>query len=174
MNVQSITKIALTGAALASLVATVMAAPATPSGAPAGVRVSKQVAPPQGIGPKKLKATYLAAGNGNGASLPQYAFTTVDSTTVSCSTANCTIGIETMAQMTPLGADWAICLVVDGAYASCQYQGIQGSTTGWAVGNARGMATGLAVGSHTVDTQVYTEASGAMYAYYQSDVRVYK
>ena len=36
MNVQSITKIALTGAALASLVATVMAAPATPSGAPAG------------------------------------------------------------------------------------------------------------------------------------------
>jgi hypothetical protein len=147
---------------------------AQPNGMPPGARPSREMAPPQGIGPKKLQKSWLAAGNGGGASLPQFAFTTVDTTTVSCTVTNCTIGVETMAQIQPKGGDWAICLLVDGSSVSCQYQGLQGQTTGYAVGNARGVATGLAIGNHTVTTQLYAEGSGCVYAYYQTDSRVYK
>lgn len=79
-----------------------------------------------------------------------------------------------MAQLEPQGGDWAICLKIDGVTASCQYQGVLGGPSGYVTGNARGVKTGVANGSHTVLTQLYVEGAGATYAYYQTDVRVYK
>ena len=171
MRVQSLVKIALAASALVSLFSNALAAP---GGMPPGVRLSQQVSPPQGIGPKKLQSSYLAGGVAPGAPLPQYVFTTIDSTTVTCAKANCTIGIETMGQIQPQGGDWAICLLVDGLYVSCPYQGVQAGPTGFVVGNVRGLATGIAAGAHTVDTQFYAEGANAIYTVYQSDIRVYK
>jgi hypothetical protein len=170
MKLQTIAKITLAATALASRVA---AQAAGPAGTPAGAK--SPGVQPQAVGPKKLLSTYIGSGNGNGASLPQFAYTTIDSATVNCkNTGGCTIGIETMAQIKPQGGDWAICLTVDGTNTSCQYQGIQGSTTGYVVGNARGVRTGVTFGNHAVTTQIYVEGAGAVYAYFQSDYRVYK
>lgn len=171
MKFQTIAKVALAGTALASLMSVAVAAQL--NGTPAGVKQSHQIAPPQGIGPKKLQKTYVAAGNGNGAALAQFAFTTVDTTTVSCTT-TCSIEINAMSQIQSAGADWAICLLIDGGSVSCQYQGNLAGPSSYVVGNASGFAANLAVGSHTATLQLYTESSTATYEYFQSSVRVYK
>jgi hypothetical protein len=122
-----------------------------------------------------LSSTYDAVGNGLSTSLPQFAFTTVATNSVKCNHAHgCSIGIETTAQMQTGGADWAICLLVDGASVSCQYQGVQSGPSGFVVGNARGWASGVPQGFHTVETQLYTESASATYQYFQTDVRIYK
>jgi len=173
MKLQTIAKIALATTAMASLVA---AHAAGSDGMPPGISGGKAPgAKPDAVGPEKMIATYVKAGNGNNAALPQFAFTTIDSSVVNCkNTGGCSIGIETMAQLKPQGGDWAICLKVDGVTASCQYQGNLGGPSGYVVGNARGFKTGVAFGNHTVDTQLYVEGAGCTYAYYQSDIRVYK
>jgi hypothetical protein len=150
------------------------AAAAAGNGMPPGVKMRDQ-GTLAAIGDNlKLQKTVTGLGNGLGASLPQFAFTTIDERTVTCAVAaGCAIGMEAMAQMKPQGADWAICLYIDGLSVSCQYQGIQGSTTGYVVGNARGMGT-VAQGNHTVTTQLYTEAATSTYAYFQTDYRIYK
>jgi hypothetical protein len=159
-----------------SLVATAAVAFAGPAGTPKGApaQAAQSNSAPTAGGKEKLVATYDAVGNGSGTSLPQFGFTTVASSTVKCESGGCSIGIESMAQITPKGGDWAICLLVDGTSVSCQYQGVQGSTSGFVVGNARGWASGLSAGNHTVDTQLYAEGAGATYAYFQTDSRVYK
>lgn len=172
MLLQTISKFALATAAVAGLAA---AQAAGPAGSPPGAKVPQAQVSPQISGVKKLVATYMGQGNGNNAALPQFAFTTIDSGTVKCgNTAGCTIGIESMAQIKPQGGDWAICLQVDGTNTTCQYQGIQGSTTGYVVGNARGIRTAVALGNHTVATVLYVEGAGCTYAYYETDYRVYK
>lgn len=173
MKSLTIAKVAL---AATTVVMSMVVQAAGPAGTPAGaVNNNAQGIKPDAVGPEKLLATYIGSGNGNNAALPQFAFTTVDSATVNCkNTGGCTIGIETMAQLKPQGGDWAICLQVDGTNTSCQYQGHQGSTTGYVVGNARGVRTGVAFGNHSVATVLYVEGAGCTYAYYQSDYRVYK
>jgi hypothetical protein len=160
-----------------SLIATTVAAVAAGSGAPKGAPAGAQASPNAVAGPntkEKLLATYDASGNGNSASLPQFAFTTIASSVVKCGNAGgCSIGIEAMNQMKTGGADWAICLLIDGASVSCQYQGVQSGPSGYVVGNARGWGT-VSSGTHTVDTQLYTESGSASYQYFQTDARVYK
>jgi hypothetical protein len=122
-----------------------------------------------------LSNNYDAMGNGAGSSLTQNSYTTIASNRVKCNHAHgCSIGIETMAQVQTAGADWGICLLVDGNAVSCQYQGVQSGPSSFVVGNARGWATGVTEGFHTVDTQLYTESASATYEYFQTDVRVYK
>jgi hypothetical protein len=161
---------------LASAALAFAGTPGTPQGAPAPYAGS--TAPFAVLGPNTaeiLSSTYDAVGNGLSTALPQFAFTTVASNHVKCNHAHgCSIGIESMAQMHTGGADWAICLVVDGGSVSCQYQGIQSGPSSFVSGNARGWATGVAQGTHTVETQLYTESASATYQYFQTDVRIYK
>ena len=158
-----------------SLLVTTVAAVAGGSGAPKGA--GAQASPNAVLGPntkETLLGTYDASGNGLSTSLPQYTFTTIATSKVKCGNATgCSIGIESMAQIQSGGADWAICLLIDGNQASCQYQGVQSGPSSYVVGNARGWGT-VAQGSHTVDTQLYTESASATYQYFQTDARVYK
>ena len=157
-----------------SLLASAAVAVAGTSGAPKGSNVQTNTVASGPNTKEKLITTYDAVGNGNGASLPQFAFTTVATSQVSCANAaGCSIGMESMAQVTTGGADWAICLVIDGSSVECQYQGVQSGPSGYVVGNARGWGT-VATGTHTVVTQLYTESATATYAYFQTDTRIYK
>jgi len=125
------------------------------------------------FGPKKLLDTYMAIGFNT---IPlSSGYNTVDTSVVTCpnNVQACTIGLESMAQLTTGGGDWAICLKVDGIAPSCQYQGVQGSLTGLVVGNARGARQNLAPGTHTVETQIHVQNSGSLY-FFHTDYRVYK
>ena len=50
---------------------------------------------------------------------------------------------------------------------------VQSGPSSFVVGNARGWGT-VALGSHTVYTQIYTESTTATYSYFQTDTRIYK
>jgi hypothetical protein len=157
-----------------SLLATTAAAFAGPAGAPrnafAGHASGGAVASPNTK--QVLIASYDSLGNGG--YLPQFTFTTVTTNKVNCpNAAGCSIGIEAMDQVQTGGADWAICLRIDGASVSCQYQGMQPDGRAFVVGNARGWGT-VSQGIHTVDAQLYTDGASAMAGYFQTDVRVYK
>ena len=166
----------MVSAAFAASVLVSTLALAGPAGSPPGAGMKRAAATPEAtVGPKKLVNTWIGSGNGNNAALPQFVYTTIETTVVNCANAaGCTIGIESMAQIKPQSADWAICLRVDGVSASCQYQGNLQGPSGYVIGNARGVKTGITTGSHTVTTQLYVEGVGATYAAYQTDVRVYK
>ena len=155
-----------------SLVAVAATAVAGTSGTPKGVKT--QASPNVNLAKEKLSATYDVNGNGQSAGLPQFQFTTVASSTVSCgNAAGCSIGIGAMAQIQSAGADWAICLSIDGTYVECQYQGVQAGPSSFVVGNARGWGT-VALGSHTVNLDLYTESASGTYQYFQMDTSVYK
>jgi hypothetical protein len=165
--------------AAVSLLATAVAASAaglagSPHGAPAQAQ-AQDTSPLAGPNTKEtLISTYDAVGNGNSASLPQNAFTTIAASNVKCTNTNgCSIGIESMVQIQSGGGDWAICLLIDGAQTSCQFQGVQSGPSSFVVGNARGWGT-VAAGTHSVQTQVYVSGPSATYQYFQTDARVYK
>jgi hypothetical protein len=167
-------------AACASALAACVAAGAAwagPAGSPPGspaMHAGALVSPNASV-KETLIGSYDAKGNGQTAPLPQYAYTTIATTTFKCTNSTgCSVVIESMDQIQPMGGDWAICLLVDGTSVSCQYQGVQGGPSSYVVGNARGWAGGLAQGTHTVTTQLYVEGAGAAYVYFQTDVSVFK
>jgi hypothetical protein len=122
-----------------------------------------------------LSSTYTAVGDGKSAPLSYRDVTTIATNHVKCNHAHgCSIGIESMAQLSIFDRDWEICWVVDGAYVGCQYQGLLSGPSGFVVGNARGWVSGVSQGFHTVETQLYTDSSSATYQYFQTDVRIYK
>jgi len=153
-----------------SLIAATSLAFAGSSGSPKGHGVSQNTAT---AGVSKISGTIDVNGNGESASLPQFAFTEVADASVSCKKA-CSIEVEAMSQIQTAGADWAICLVVDGVDVSCQYQGVQAGPSSFVVGNARGFAAALAVGTHDVQMQLYSESATATYQYFQMDVNILK
>ena len=114
----------------------------------------------------KLKSEAFVQGNGDGTPLTQFAYTPIDSgTTLNC-TKTCTVSATASAQMQTGGADWAICIAVDGADFECQYQGVQSGPSSFVVGNIETAAPSLAIGHHTVQTQLYTESTTATYEYF--------
>ena len=161
---------------LASAAVAFAGTPGAPKGAPAQSPYAAGAFAVDGPNTaESLSSTYDAVGNGVSTSLPQFGFTTIATNKVKCNhLQGCSIGIETMAQMHTGGADWAICLLIDGSSVSCQYQGVQSGPSSYVVGNARGWAAGVPNGFHTVETQLYTESSSATYQYFQTDVRIYK
>jgi hypothetical protein len=170
MSIRTVIVVSLLSTAVAALAAGPVG---SPKGAPSAH--SGSIAGQSGPNTKeKLTGVYDASGNGFSTSLPQFAFTTIATSMVKCSNAaGCSIGIETMAQIQSAGADWAICLLIDGGSVSCQYQGVQAGPSSFVVGNARGWGT-VALGTHQVDTQLYTESASATYQYFQTDTSVYK
>jgi len=173
MYVPNQVKAGLVGASLVALFSQAFAQ----SGMPPGVAAAapSDVSVLAAVGPKKLINTFIAAGNGGASALPTGVYTVIDTSAVNCgNAAGCTYGFESMVQIKPVAGDWAICLFVDSISVSCQYQGHLGSTSGWVVGNARGVRLGVAQGAHTVQTKVYVEGTGAVLAAYQTDYRVYK
>jgi hypothetical protein len=167
----------LAGASLLASTAIAFAAPSgAPQGAPAQSPYGASSFAVAGANTQELlSGTYIAEGNGNSTPLTQGGFTTIASSNVKCNHAHgCSFGIESMAQMQTGGGDWAICLMVDGAAVSCQFQGVQSGPSSFVVGNALGFASGIAQGFHTVDTMLYTQSASATYQYFQTNVNVYK
>ena len=121
----------------------------------------------------KQKNEAFVTGNGLSTSLPQFTFVPIDSGTVlSCKKA-CTVSAEVTAQVQTGGADWAICILVDGADIECQYQGVQSGPSSFVVGNASG-SVGAAAGSHTVQTQLYSESTTGTYQYFAMHYAVHQ
>jgi hypothetical protein len=121
----------------------------------------------------KMKKEIFVTGNGLSTSLPQFQFTTIDTESTSCSKV-CTISADVSSQMNTGGADWAICVLVDGATMDCQYQGVQSGPSSFVVGNVTGSLGSLAIGSHTIQTQLYTESASATYQYYAMHYAVHQ
>jgi hypothetical protein len=128
----------------------------------------------QAVEPMKLKTEAFVNGNGESTPLPQFAFTPIDAGTVLKCTKLCTISADVTAQIQTAGADWAICITVDGADIECQYQGVQAGPSTYVVGNAGASLASVAIGSHTVQTQLYTESASATYQYYNMHYAVHQ
>ncbi len=80
------------------------------------------------------------------------------------STCSIEADMSVQAQGTGTGNAWAICLVVDGNYATCPYYGFLDSAF-FENGTQVESLTGLAVGRHTVQTQVFSANGGTVYNY---------
>jgi hypothetical protein len=133
------------------------------------------------FGPKRLVETFMAKGPGSVPISLGAQWTTLDSSTVVCPGTNiCTIGLESMVQIHPLGGNWAICLKIDNIAHSCQLQGTWGQGgNGIVVGNARGALQNLQPGPHTVSTEVFlqnppTSGGPAKVYFFHTDYRIYK
>jgi hypothetical protein len=114
----------------------------------------------------KLKTEAFVQGNGESTSLTQYNYTPIDSGTVLKCTKVCTISATASAQMQTGGADWVICIEVDGSCVEDQYQGVQSGPSSFVVGNIETSDPSLAAGNHTVQTFLYTESTTATYQYF--------
>lgn len=113
----------------------------------------------------KTKKVAFVVGNGSGSALAGGTFTIIDSpTTFSCTKA-CTISADSMVQYQPgaSGVQWAICIYVDGSSIGCPYQS-QAANTFFQVGNVQEAAS-LAIGNHTVQTQVFVSSASSLYGY---------
>ena len=123
--------------------------------------------------PIKLKNTAVV--NGSGGSLAA-GFNNIDSgSTLNCGTSSCTISGEDMVQLEAgtNGSLWAICVLVDGNYASpgCPYQG-SATSANYQVGNSQQSAV-VGSGNHTVQTQVYV-ANASTLGEWQFTYRIYR
>jgi len=159
---------------ISKLVFALAAASLVSTGAYAGHSGSplKNSAVQRTVVPMKLKNEAYVTGNGESTALTQFSFTPIDSgTTLNCKKA-CTLAAEATAQMNTGGADWAICLVIDGADVECQYQGVQSGPSTFVVGNASGSTTG-GIGHHTFQTQLYTESASATYQFFNMHYSVH-
>lgn len=122
----------------------------------------------------KLKKEAFVQGNGNSTPLTQFAFTPIDAGTVLNCTKVCTVSASVSAQMHTGGADWAICITVDGTSIECQYQGVQSGPSSYVVGNVEASVPSLAIGNHTVQTQLYTESTSATYQYFSMHYAIHQ
>ncbi len=129
----------------------------------------KLVAPP----PLKQKNEAFVTGNGNSTSLPQFTFTPIDAGSVLTCKKACTVSADVSAQVQTAGGDWAICITVDGSDIECQYQGVQSGPSSFVMGNA-GASAGASAGSHTFQTQLYAEGSGATYQYFNMHYSIHQ
>ncbi|HUJ46924.1 MAG TPA: hypothetical protein VLV55_07305 [Rhizomicrobium sp.] len=162
----SISKLVIALAAV-SLVST--AAFAGPSGSPLKGAIKQ---PP--VQTLKLAKEAYVTGNGLSTSLPQFAYTPIDTGTVlRCTKPTCVISADVTAQMQTGGADWAICITVDGGDIECQYQGVQSGPSSFVVGNV-GASSPEAIGKHTVQTSLYTESTTATYQYFAMHYAVHE
>ena len=152
--------------AAAGLVSTV--AYAGPSGSPAHSNMKHQ--PVQTL---KMRNEAFVTGNGLGAALTQFDYTPIDSGTVLHCKKACVISADATSQLQTAGADWAICIALDGSYIECQYQGVQAGPSSYVMGNA-GASAAAAIGDHTVQTFLYTESASATYQYYAMHYAVHQ
>jgi hypothetical protein len=112
-------------------------------------------------------------GNGLSTAFPQFAFTPIDAGSVLNCKKACTLSADVTAQMNTGGADWAICITVDGTDIECQYQGVQSGPSSFVTGNVSANAS-AAAGNHTVQTQLYTESASATYQYFAMHYAVHQ
>jgi hypothetical protein len=113
----------------------------------------------------KVKSEAFVQGNANSATLTA-GYNNVDSgTTLNCTrvcTVSATASIQYEAGTT--GTQWAICIFVDGVSAECQYQREEPYTF-FDVGNIQTAVPSLAIGHHTVQTQVYVTNNSTLQYY---------
>jgi hypothetical protein len=113
----------------------------------------------------KLKNEAFVIGNGNGTPFPQFGFTPIDPGTVLNCKRACILSASGSVQVSTGGADWALCLVMDGSPIECQYQGVQSGPSGFVMGNAQ-LSASFPAGAHTFQTQLYTDSASATYQYF--------
>ncbi|HSC18788.1 MAG TPA: hypothetical protein VLC74_07725 [Rhizomicrobium sp.] len=121
----------------------------------------------------KLKNEAFVIGNGNGTPFPQFEFTPIDSGTVLNCKSKCILSASASVQVATGGADWALCLVMDGAPIECQYQGVQSGPRGFVMGNAQ-VAARFGAGAHTFQTQLYADGASATYEYFSMHYAVHE
>jgi hypothetical protein len=175
MSVQHYVKAGLLAAAVvASFSQATVAAPGAPAGAQMMPSAAEKAGGTESYVERKVVKIYLNSGNGAGSALNALTFNTIESGTVNCTNAaGCTVGQDSMVQLSPNGGNWAICLAVDGVYSSCQYQGHTPDVSSFVVGNAKGLSGKVSFGLHAVRTDVFVDLASSLYAW-QTDTRVYK
>jgi len=119
---------------------------------------------------RKLQSTtqsYSSSGTSVGAG-----FVAIDSpVTFKCPAGGCTVSAEQNVQVSGTAADnrWAICTTVDGTYMSqpnCPYLGYVPSDGSYAAGSfVQNMSGVTAAGTHTLQTQLYTDDGGTLSIY---------
>ena len=114
-------------------------------------------------------------GNALSASIPSFTFNNIDpGETVNCGKNPCTVTALASVQYEPgaTGGGWAICQLIDGVDAQCQYYG-QADTTFFVVSTvSASMAVGP--GTHTVQTQIYVEQANSTLQYYNLEYHAVK
>jgi hypothetical protein len=175
MSFQQCVKAGLLAAAvIASFSQAAVAAPGVPPGARMKPAASEEAGGTESYTERKVVKIYLNNGNGFGSALNAFTFNTIESGTVNCTNgAGCTVGQDSMVQLSPNGGNWAICLAVDGVYSSCQYQGNLPDVSSFVVGNAKGFSAKVPFGLHAVRTDVFVDAASTLHGW-QTDTRVYK
>ena len=132
-------------------------------GEPPGVHSAKKVSA-EAIGTAhKLQKTYFDT-DANGTTL-----------TVNCAnTAGCTIAADMNAQLGAVATEnaAAICMMVDGGYINCPFNGIIRAGGGYQVMNYQTF-TNVALGSHTVEMHVYSTQATNLYRW-NKEIKLYK
>jgi hypothetical protein len=98
-------------------------------------------------------------------------FVVIDSPlTFKCPAGGCTVSAEQNVQVAGSVADnrWAICTTLDGTYMSqpnCPYLGYVTSDGSYEAGSFVQNASGVTAGTHTLQTQLYTDDGGTLSIY---------
>ena len=89
-------------------------------------------------------------------------------------TAGCTVAGNFNAQIAAIGSEnaVAICLMVDGGYINCPYNGIIRAGGGYQVVNYQTF-TSVALGNHTVEMHVYVNSATTLYRW-NKEIKLYK
>jgi hypothetical protein len=138
---------------------------------PASSPVAGKARPAIILSNHKVIQTQLSPQGFSGAVAPPGFFAVDAPQTISCKThSNCIIEAIMMVQFgsgvngeTP--GPWAICLNVDGNYNTCPFYDDGHNNGFFTAGTATGYLTGLAAGTHTVQTFLYTSNGTTVYNY---------
>jgi hypothetical protein len=145
------------------------------AGEPAGLKRLQANESPQAIGTvHKLLKTYFDTDSASTALA--VGFNVVGTTlTLNCAnTAGCTVAANMNAQLAAAGSEnaAAICLMIDGGYINCPFNGIIRAGGGYQVMNYQTFAP-VALGNHTVQMHVYTTVATNLIRW-NKEIKLYK
>jgi len=177
-NITLLTVFSIAGCALLSA----QSQSTSPGAAPANPPLQRSVNPPAGAN-HILQGTYFSVGNHFSAMAPPATYTPVDNPqTIQCpgSSGTCTIEADMWVETgnTSIGTpnNFALCASVDGVFienGACYYSADTPNDASFVTGTRSDTRGGYAVGSHTVQTYIYTN-NGTPVQQYNVSYRVYK
>lgn len=143
-------------------------------GEPPGVHSGKKVSPEAINTAHKLTKTYFDTDSA--AVTINAGFNVVGTTlTLNCAnTAGCTIAADMNAQLAAAATEnaAAICMMVDGGYINCPFNGIIRAGSGYQIMNYQTFTT-VALGNHTVEMHVYSTQPTTLYRW-NKEIKLYK
>ncbi|HEX5683500.1 MAG TPA: hypothetical protein VFY73_05630 [Ideonella sp.] len=154
-------------------VAAAFAFSAFAGGEPPGVHSAKKMSAEAISTPHALKKTYFDTDSASVAINP--GFNVVGTTlTLNCgNAAGCTIAANMNAQLAAVATEnnAAVCLMIDGSYINCPFNGIIRAGGGYQVMNYQTFAS-VAQGSHTVEMHVYSGQATTMFRW-NKEIKLY-